>query len=68
MMRRTEHLPAIRNIINTEAPNDSLKLSSIAALGYLAEHSDIPTLQNIAQGNTKFKHAAQAALTKISNR
>lgn len=68
MMQRVEYLPAIRDLVQSASTNESAKLSSIAALGYLAEDSDIPTLQSIADSNTKFKHAAQAALIKISNR
>ena len=68
MMNRTEHLTAIRNIVQTNDSDDSLKISSIAALGYLAETPDLVTLKAIAEGNTKFKHAAQAALIKISER
>lgn len=73
IMQRSEFLPTIRALVDTGSlgasqTTGSLKLSSIGALGYLAEEQDLETLQTIANGNTKFKHAAQAALKTINKR
>lgn len=67
LMQCSEHLPAIRALVTDDATNDSVRLSSIAALGHLAENDDLGTLRTLADGHSKFKHAAQAALKKLRN-
>ena len=94
LMQSEKYLPMIRKLITTEEKvNDSVKLSSIAALGDFyapsskPSHSSLHTshsppgsfsstlspfssedrqiLDSIKSSDTKFKHAATAALNKI---
>lgn len=62
--RITAHLPAIRALATQESTDPSVRLSSIAALGFYADSTDRPYLESLAQSDTKFRHAAQAALTR----
>jgi hypothetical protein len=57
-------LPAIRDLATRDSTDPGLRLSSIAALGLYAAPADRPFLESLATGTTKFRHAAQAALTR----
>jgi hypothetical protein len=61
----TRHLPAIRLLARDEKANPSLRLSSIASLGFYGEPADIAFLQSLANTDTPFRHAATAALARI---
>ncbi len=62
--RISTHLPAIRTLATQESTDPSVRLSSIAALGFYADPADRPYLESLSTGTTKFRHAAQAALTR----
>jgi hypothetical protein len=57
-------LPAIRDLATRDSTDPGLRLSSIAALGLYAAPADRPFLESLAIGTTKFRHAAQSALTR----
>ncbi|MGB6222894.1 HEAT repeat domain-containing protein [Haloferula sp.] len=57
-----ETLPAIRSFASGEAPNPSVELSSIAALGYFADPEDKALLTELAEGDTRLRFAARSAL------
>jgi hypothetical protein len=60
----TQYLPLIRRGALEEAGDASFRLCSIAALGDLGHEEDIPALESLASGYSKFRFAAQTALTK----
>ena len=62
----SDHLPLIRQFARDEKMDPSLRLSSIAALGIYRSTEDRAYLQQIATGGTRYRHAAQAALKKLS--
>ena len=61
-------LPAIRRYVMEKAPNASVKLSSVAALGYYGDAADLPFLNELAASNDKLRFAAQAALDNHARR
>jgi len=70
-MQLADHLPVLRTLIDAPGTNDSVKLSAIAALGDFLpsledseKDNDLQLLRLLAEGNTKFKYAAQAALNR----
>lgn len=60
-----EALPAIRSYAAGNAPNPSIRLSSVAALGYFADPADRPFLQQLAASDDKLRFAAQTALKNL---
>ncbi|MEM1085138.1 MAG: HEAT repeat domain-containing protein [Verrucomicrobiota bacterium] len=54
--------PNIRSLAGSEAANASLRLSSIAALGYFADPSDRAFLTDLAEGESRLRYAARTAL------
>lgn len=61
-MNFPETLPDIRRFASGGAPNPSVELSSIAALGYFADPVDKSFLVELAQGSGRLRFAAQTAL------
>ena len=61
------HLSLIQQFARSEKSDPSMRLSSIAALGIYGSEDDRPYLTSIAQGQTRFRYAAQSALKKISH-
>ncbi|MEM1084134.1 MAG: hypothetical protein AAGI48_08415 [Verrucomicrobiota bacterium] len=59
--------PEIRSLAEAETTNASLKLSSIAALGYFADPADKTFLTNLAEGSSKLRFAASTALKNFDN-
>lgn len=57
-----EALPQIREMAQDPDLKPTFRLSSIAALGYYAQPQDQPLLEEIAQGASRFRFAAQTAL------
>lgn len=66
MAKRTEFRSVIRDLINDDSVNDSVRLSSIAALGFMAEDADLSLFRSIISSDNKFKYAAKAALARNS--
>ena len=62
----TQFTPTIRSLAINEDTHTNLRLNSIAALGALGDDSDLPSLQALANSNSKFRHAAEAALNSLS--
>lgn len=60
------HLPLIQQFARDEKADPSLRLSSIAALGIYRSGDDRQYLESIATGTTRYRHAAQSALKKLS--
>ena len=56
----------IQKIARNETADPSLRLSAIAALGIYRAESDREFLQEIANGQTRYRYAAQSALHKFS--
>lgn len=65
-MGLSEALPVIRRFAREGAPDPSLRLSSIAALGYFADPADRPFLEQLATSGDPLRFAAQAALNNHS--
>ena len=61
-LKVTEALPQVRQMATSEEIKHSYRLSAIAALGYYAEAEDQSFLEEVAQGDSKFRFAAQTAL------
>lgn len=61
-MDHREALPAIRGFATRGAANPSIRLSSIAALGYFSDPADQPFLRDLAQSNNRLRFAAREAL------
>lgn len=60
-----QYLPVIRDFAATESTDPSLRLSSIASLGFYGSPADHSLLKQIASQNTRFRFAAQAALERF---
>jgi len=58
----TKALPAIRSYAAGKAQNPSIRLSSVAALGYFADPADRPFLEQLARSNDRLRFAARTAL------
>jgi hypothetical protein len=61
-----EALPTIRAFATGGAPDPSLRLSSIAALGYFSDPEDRPFLQQLAGSDDRLRFAAAAALKNFN--
>ena len=61
-LKVTEALPQVRQMATSEEIKPSYRLSAIAALGYYAQAEDQSLLEEVAQGDSKFRFAAQTAL------
>lgn len=61
-----EALPQIRQMAQSEDLKPTFKLSSIAALGYYADPTDQDFLAQLAQGQSRYRFAAQTALKKFT--
>jgi hypothetical protein len=61
-----EALPTIRAFARDGAPEPSLRLSSIAALGYFSDPEDRPFLQQLARSDDRLRFAATAALKNFN--
>lgn len=61
-LQLAEVLPQIRTMAQSDTIKPTFKLSSIAALGYYASPQDQAFLEQLAQGQTRFRFAAQTAL------
>jgi hypothetical protein len=57
-------LPIVRMLAADEATQPSLRLSSIAALGFFADPEDRTLLWSLSNSNTRFQYAARAALDR----
>ncbi len=68
MLDLQEHSPSIRKLAESDQTDPSIRLNSIAALGRIGQAKDLDFLQSIASGDTKYRHAAKAALTKLSKK
>jgi hypothetical protein len=64
-MRLPEFLPTIRQLAVDEKAHPSIRLSSIAALGFYADSQDQALLQSIASQNDSFQYAAKSGLEKF---
>jgi len=58
--------PLIRRLANDARANPSVRLSSVAALGNYGDPADKPLLQQIANAEPRLRHAAAAALQRIT--
>lgn len=67
ILQLSEYLPLIRENIRSESTDPSVKLSSIAALGYLAEDEDLEYLKSMASSESKFRFAAQSSLKRLNH-
>lgn len=61
------HLPLIQALARDEKAEPSMRLTSIAALGLYRSGEDREYLESVANGSTRFRFAAQAALKKFQN-
>jgi len=61
-----EFLPAIRLLAASEGTEPSIRLSSIASLGFYADSGDQTFLETLAAQNTQYKYAAQSALKRLA--
>ena len=61
------YLPAIRSLAASETADPSIRLSSIASLGFYASPEDQALLETLATGDTRYKYAAQSALGRLTN-
>lgn len=68
MLGLTEHRPAIRQYARDPATEPSLRLGSIAALGPLGQETDLASLQTLADGSSKYRFAATAALQTLQQK
>lgn len=64
--RETAHLPEIRRLAENEAGDPSVRLSSIASLGFYGNAADREFLTSLSRSGTKYQYAAGAALKKMS--
>lgn len=60
------HLPSVRAIASSDSGDPSVRLSSIASLGFYASPADENLLKRIAAGNTRYRFAAISALERIT--
>ena len=60
----TGALPEIRELARNPDANPSLRLSSVAALGYFRDPSDKPFLEDLAASDDRLRFAAREALKK----
>ena len=63
--RQQQYLPVVRAFASDETADASVRLSSIASLGFYASPADQPLLEEIASQNSRFKYAAQSALGRF---
>lgn len=61
-----DFLPRVRSLAADESAHSSLRLSSIAALGYFGDQSAQSFLETLTQSDQGLKYAAISALKKIS--
>lgn len=62
------YLPAIRTIAASDTANPSIRLSSIASLGFYANPEDQAMLETLATQDTRYRYAAKAALKHFETR
>lgn len=68
MLHLQQHAPAIRQLAESDTTDPSIRLNSIATLGSIGTPADdITTLTAIATSETRYRHAAKAALKKLQN-
>lgn len=65
-LRRSEYRPSVLALATTTGTDPSLRLNSIAALGHIGTREDIPVLRELAATDTPFRHAARAALARLT--
>lgn len=58
----------IRELASEDSPEHMLRLSSISALGMCGDIQDKHFLTDLAKGSSKYRFAAQAALTNLENK
>ncbi len=63
---RRKYSPIIRELAFSKEGDPTLRLRSIAALGYLGEESDMESLRGIVLSGSPLRHAAQNALIQLS--
>lgn len=66
ILSREAHLPAIRSLATSEETAPSLRLSSIAALGYYAHPQDQAYLQSLSTTPHRYQQAARTALKRFA--
>jgi hypothetical protein len=65
-MRFASALPAIRAFAAGKATDPSVRLSSVAALGYFRDPADLPFLRQLAESDDPLRFAARQALRNHS--
>jgi hypothetical protein len=60
----SEALPQVRELARNPESNPSLRLSSVAALGYFKDPADKPFLEELASSDDRLRFAAREALKK----
>ena len=63
-----QFLPMIRSFASSDATEPSIRLSSIASLGFFANPSDKALLDTLADSKTRYQYAAQSALKRLTSR
>ena len=65
MLDLQQHAPVIRQLAESDQTDPSIRLNSIAALGSIGQQEDLPILKTIANSETRYRHAAKAAINKL---
>jgi len=63
---RRQYLPDIRALASSETTDPSVRLSSIASLGFFATADDRILLERIAARNDRYRFAASSALERLN--
>ena len=63
---RRKYSPIVRELAFSKEADTTLRLRSIAALGYLGEEIDLNPLRGIVLSGSPLRHAAQGALIQLS--
>jgi hypothetical protein len=63
-----QFLPLIRSFATSETTEPSIRLSSIASLGFFANPNDKALLDTLAVSKSRYQYAAQSALKRLASR